>query len=255
MADLETGTGTPQDRPLDNRTADANESPTQASSRNQNATRARLANSGSNSLLILIIASWQAVLISKYSKTFPHSILTGEHTQLNKSCSDLFWATDYSLLIAVFLILIDGTFVLVAFNPGLEDKLDGCIGLVRFFETVAGLLKLYVSIMGIFVIMGAKGSEIGDCYDLYYCAWWCFVGLLLLNALMGCCMIIFLAGLHLGRASAGAEGVSVNAAAPPMYGAVTGQPGQPQAEVVTPFTGHGHRLGDDPTETPTPTST
>lgn len=205
--------------------------------------------SSSFTCLVLLVMIWQAIVLSKYATSFPGSIFTGEHKSMTKSCANLFWVTNWSLFLTVFMIFIDGALAVVGRVPEIEEAFPGCVGLVKIGEGVTFIMKFAIAVIGIWVVaFEVKTDEVDSCSDLYSCAWWCFVGLLLLPCCIWC---VFMAGAAAGHAAAQDRREDAAAAAiltqAPSYGTSeqAGQPVQPQ--VVQPFSGQGHKLAADDT--------
>eukprot|EP00931_Biecheleriopsis_adriatica_P009245 TRINITY_DN110327_c0_g1_i1.p1 TRINITY_DN110327_c0_g1~~TRINITY_DN110327_c0_g1_i1.p1 ORF type:complete len:262 (+),score=30.83 TRINITY_DN110327_c0_g1_i1:39-824(+) len=197
---------------------------------------------GSVTLLVMIIAFWQATVLRKYSKRFPESIFSGDHVQLNESCHVLFRVTSISVGLSALLICVDGILMAIAF-AGLEKKLDACVGVIRVVEGFANLSKLCITVAGISVLFSnVKEEEAAHCKDLFICAWWCFLGLYLASAAIGCCLLVFLAGISAGLVSAQA----IQSRQFPQSGVGTAPYGtmDSNAQLVQPFAGRGHRLSD-----------
>lgn len=200
------------------------------------------------SAFVLIIMVWQAIVLRKHSKSFPGSIFSGEHNALSAPCEKLYWVLNWSLFLSIFMIALDVSIFCVAKLPGLSDALPGCLHLVKFGEAVGNFLKLFVGLVGFWVVaVQVKSSQVGDCSELYSCAWWCFLGFLLLP----CLVCVFLVGVHAG-ASAAHQGAYPNTPSDsllvqgPSYG-TTAHPAQPAA--LPPFSGQGHKLGPAEAET------
>mmetsp|Transcript_11172 Transcript_11172/g.29784 ORF Transcript_11172/g.29784 Transcript_11172/m.29784 type:complete len:277 (-) Transcript_11172:62-892(-) len=193
---------------------------------------------GSGGCFLAMVMVWQAVALSHHSSSFPGSIFTGEHKSgMTPSCEMLFWVTNWSLFLSIFMIAMDGVLLIAGRTRGIE----GCLQVVKLGEGVAHTLKIFIAVMGIWVVaFKVKSEETVGCAELYSCAWWCFVGFLLIP-----CLIcgLFIAGVRAGHAAARdslptAEGALL--ARGPSYGTVP-QPAQP-APGVEPFAGQGHRL-------------
>lgn len=228
---------------------------------------------GFSTLVMLIIITWQGCMVSKYGMSFPGTILTGEHKPLNSSCTNLFWITDWSLFLSLFMVVLDGVLTTIAVAPRLKERFAGCVSLAKFGEGFTGLMKTWIAIAGIVVILfRVDPKETHECRDLYQCAWWCFVGVLLVPVAMFCCFMAVV-----GTASTVAQAVDADGAglidtgagagigAPlgghrASYG--TGLIAQPQGprmseHTVQPFSGKGNKLaGDDEASTaPAPSET
>jgi len=194
---------------------------------------------GSGSCFLALVMVWQAVVLSHHSASFPGSIFTGEHNSgMTPSCEMLFWVTNWSLFLSIFMIAMDGVLLVVGRSRGIEGSV---VQAVKFGEGVANTLKFIIAVIGIWVVaFKVKSEETLGCAELYSCAWWCFVGFLLIP-----CLIcgLFIAGVRAGHAAARdslpmAEDTLLNQG--PSYGTVA-QPAQPPSG-VEPFAGQGHRL-------------
>lgn len=189
-------------------------------------------------MFLVLVMVWQAVVLSHHSTSFPGSIFTGEHKSgMTPSCEMLFWVTNWSLFLSLFMIAIDGVLLVAGRARGIE----GCLQAVKLGEGVAHMMKLVIAVMGIWVVaFRVKSEETLGCAELYSCAWWCFLGFLLIP-----CIIcgIFIVGVRAGHAAARdslpmAEDALLSGG--PSYGTVA-QPAQPPSG-VEPFAGQGHRL-------------
>eukprot|EP00930_Biecheleria_cincta_P005488 TRINITY_DN106418_c0_g1_i1.p1 TRINITY_DN106418_c0_g1~~TRINITY_DN106418_c0_g1_i1.p1 ORF type:complete len:252 (-),score=39.33 TRINITY_DN106418_c0_g1_i1:108-863(-) len=196
----------------------------------------------------VIVAMWQSALVARYSKTFPSSLVTGEHVPLSSaSCTELLWVTRTSACVLIFMILVDVTLTLLSITPSMERKMENCISLVQLLDAIGGMVKLYITIVGILAIAAVSRDEVDHCPDLYYCAWWCFVGLYLVSMALGCCLLVFVAGLAAGTITghqAARESLPLHMG-PAAYGTTSTQPqAQRPDATVQPFMGQGHRLSD-----------
>ncbi|CAK0829309.1 unnamed protein product [Prorocentrum cordatum] len=133
---------------------------------------------GSGGCFLAMVMVWQAVALSHHSSSFPGSIFTGEHKSgMTPSCEMLFWVTNWSLFLSIFMIAMDGVLLIAGRTRGIE----GCLQVVKLGEGVAHTLKIFIAVMGIWVVaFKVKSEETVGCAELYSCAWWCFVGFLLI---------------------------------------------------------------------------
>eukprot|EP00928_Gymnodinium_smaydae_P077862 TRINITY_DN61371_c0_g1_i1.p1 TRINITY_DN61371_c0_g1~~TRINITY_DN61371_c0_g1_i1.p1 ORF type:complete len:206 (-),score=29.40 TRINITY_DN61371_c0_g1_i1:98-715(-) len=131
-------------------------------------------------LLLNLIGSWcvagyQACVLNSVSKDFPRSLFTRQHVHLNGSCTTMFEVTNASLALFVIIIIVD----LIAMCGE-----NACILSVEFF---ANLTKCILGIIGVFaVLFRVDVDEVKECLHLYNCAWWSFVGIILISFCFSC---------------------------------------------------------------------
>jgi len=194
-------------------------------------------------LVVVVIACWQAAILARYSLHFPSAIYTGDHVTLNTSCADLFWVTRVSLVLSIILIGIDCAVALASMTIRLERNCQGCISVGTMAEGFGGLVKIYITVSGILAILGSNDRDVEQCSDLYNCAWWCFVGLYVVSAAVGCCICVFFFGLTAGAMAREAPNSNPRREqlppSVPQYGTL-GAIGRAE---VQPFSGQGHKLG------------
>jgi len=161
--------------------------------------QAAVSHSGSSgvTLFLLFVTVWQAVVLSRHSVSFPWSILTGAHEpNMTPSCDKLFWVTNWSLFLSIFMIMSDCALMFAVHTRGME----GCLEAVKMGEAVANFVKMIIAVCGIFVVaFQVRSEETANCRELYSCAWWCFVGFLLVPCLV---CGLFIAGVRTGLAGA-----------------------------------------------------
>lgn len=105
---------------------------------------------------------------------------------MNASCEHLFDVMLWSLFATCAIIVFEAvTFVFAMLPPYYEC----CAGLVLSGECIAGLGRQAIAIWGLVVVLTVDRSDVSVCRDLYACAWWCFVGFLVLGIALVCCSL------------------------------------------------------------------
>mmetsp|Transcript_21469 Transcript_21469/g.47633 ORF Transcript_21469/g.47633 Transcript_21469/m.47633 type:complete len:176 (+) Transcript_21469:88-615(+) len=126
---------------------------------------------------------WQYMVVTKYAEgAFYNTSQVG----MTATCVSVFLVLQKSLLLTIFLTALEVYIVAIAVVPPCAIFCWPCLFLATCGACLAGIAKFMVSVMGIIVVMSAKRSECADCADLYSCAWYVFIGMLIFSILTGC---------------------------------------------------------------------
>lgn len=135
----------------------------------------------------MIVVVWQSTVLSGYTSSFPFSVITGAHGDLNNSCLSLFQVLNLSLYLSVFVMLTDVAMLLFAAAGESEDAL---MFLASFFDYSAMLARFFLLVMSVWAFSHSiTAEEISTCADLYECAWWCAFGIFLISIVVVFCFL------------------------------------------------------------------
>mmetsp|Transcript_22877 Transcript_22877/g.72442 ORF Transcript_22877/g.72442 Transcript_22877/m.72442 type:complete len:209 (+) Transcript_22877:83-709(+) len=184
---------------------------------------------------------WQGSVLLKYTPGPKAMVLTGKHVQLNNSCESMFVVLSWSLFLSIVVAILNLTLALMSLIPCLVVLRD----LVKVWMRLTGVFEAMVAIWGVTVIsFQVREPETHACRDLYACAWWCFVGFLLLPAIVLLVSCLFLAGFATGAAAAREAGAARPTPQPTGTYGSNGTVHHPSGN-VQPFSGQPHRLGGE----------
>jgi len=141
-----------------------------------------------NVILSLVIIVWMMTMVTHYGTSFPSSLWTGRHLEMNASCSSLFNVVHWSAFFTLCIVVLEASMVAVLLVPEMRLLCAPCLVCCGCLDLIGCVGKLVVSIWGLIVVLFmVQRSECSECHDLHLCAWCCFVGLLLMQLVFLCC--------------------------------------------------------------------
>mmetsp|Transcript_95205 Transcript_95205/g.193695 ORF Transcript_95205/g.193695 Transcript_95205/m.193695 type:complete len:197 (-) Transcript_95205:113-703(-) len=149
--------------------------------------------------LTIIVVIWQAIVVHRYSQHWPSSLWTGKSffVDLTPSCRRIFFVMHWTVLLTAF-VLIAEVFMLFVEVTRLMNCCAPCMWCCRVIDFAGGVAKVCFAIWGIAEILHLNVSSAEtNCSDLYDCAWWTYLGILLVSLgiciCFHCCCGLFLA--------------------------------------------------------------
>uniref|UniRef100_A0A7S0AA08 Uncharacterized protein n=1 Tax=Pyrodinium bahamense TaxID=73915 RepID=A0A7S0AA08_9DINO len=201
--------------------------------------------SGFRVFFLIGVTVWQGLVLRRHSVSIQALILTGQHEKMNSSCENIFWVLSWAFFLSLVMVLLNAALGAISLVP----QLNLVRGLVNAGKSLASIFEVSIAIWGIVVIaFKVRENDTLQCPELYACAWWCFVGFVLLPLVITGISCFFLAGFATGAAAAAQEAGARSSgfASAATYGSSGADP-QPQVPTaVQPFAGQPHRLGPEP---------
>mmetsp|Transcript_15085 Transcript_15085/g.33187 ORF Transcript_15085/g.33187 Transcript_15085/m.33187 type:complete len:181 (-) Transcript_15085:79-621(-) len=136
------------------------------------------------SLIVTIgLLIWQYNMVTKYAEG---SLYDGNHVLMTTTCGSIFSVMHKSLMLTILLAGLEIYILGIAIVPEFTVCCWPCLFIAACGACMAGIAKLVVSIMGIIVVARANRAECSECADLYNCAWYVFIGMLIFSLATGC---------------------------------------------------------------------
>jgi len=138
---------------------------------------------------IAVVVCWQAVTVSYHSKSFPSALWTGETNEvLNPACARVFFVMRWNVMLACFIITAKA---IIAATQDIQACLP-FTKILTIMDVIAELAKWGCNMWGLYVVLTTDEKQVqGQCPDLWICAWWSFLGFLLIILVGVCCTVIF----------------------------------------------------------------
>mmetsp|Transcript_43417 Transcript_43417/g.100673 ORF Transcript_43417/g.100673 Transcript_43417/m.100673 type:complete len:184 (-) Transcript_43417:52-603(-) len=160
--------------------------------------------------LTAVIIGWQALTVSYHSKSFPSTLWTGETNEvLNEACARVFFVMRWTVLLTFFIIVAK---LFIALMQGIQACLP-CMTILAIMDIIAEIAKQLFFFWGLYVVLTTDEKQVqAQCPDLWTCAWWSFLGFLLLSLVFACCFVC--CAVPAMAAKAGQEGGGPNETTP-----------------------------------------
>jgi len=149
--------------------------------------------------LHLVIIIWQCSVMHSYAAQWPAAIINGHHVGgLSDSCSKLFEVMHWT----IFIHILHGVGALTLFIlavvakdfPSVNKLCCPSICISYGIEIGCSIAVLVANIWGLVVLIQVGGNTTSACNDMYNCAWWTYLGFLLVSLAVGVCFLCCLAG-------------------------------------------------------------
>jgi len=141
-----------------------------------------------NVALGIVATVWKNTMVTHYGTSFPSSLWTGKHVEMNASCRNMFRVVHWSAFFTLLCTVMELSMLVVLLVPKIRVLCVPCLVSCRCLDFIAWVCKLVLSVWGLIVVLFmVTQSECSTCHDLHLCAWWCYLGLFLMQLIFGCC--------------------------------------------------------------------
>lgn len=130
----------------------------------------------------MVVVIWQSITLSLYTSSFPVSVITGAHGDLNNSCLNLYRVLNLAFFLSIFVSITDIAMLLLS---AVGESEDVQAFLSSFFDYSATMARVFIVVMGTLTLfLYTTAEETSVCPDLYDCVWWCVFGIFFISFLV-----------------------------------------------------------------------